>query len=111
MRSEARLLLAALALSGAALGSDKTFVAPFDWKGNHAVTVANGAATTVWWNEDAWDVRCPGPFVPFAPFDPPKGPCMGSSTLGTAVYSPPVTRSVGEIASSHQCPLVTNLEA
>jgi hypothetical protein len=32
-------------------------VEDFRWSGNHAATIANGAATTVWWDEDCFDAR------------------------------------------------------
>ncbi len=34
-----------------------TFHEDFAWQGNHAATIKGGTATTVWWNEDNWDVR------------------------------------------------------
>lgn len=35
----------------------QTFTENFPWKGNHAASVHDNHATTVWWNPDSWDAR------------------------------------------------------
>ncbi|GEM_PF-1946664 len=40
-----------------AAAKGREFHDEFRWLGRHAATIADGHGTTVWWNEDAWDVR------------------------------------------------------
>jgi hypothetical protein len=47
----------ALIGANAAQAAGNTFFEPFTWQGNHAAVINGGAATTVWWNENNWDVR------------------------------------------------------
>ncbi len=56
------LLTSLLPLSASAGRVESTssgyrFVEDFRFQGNHAAHIANGAATTVWWDESSWDAR------------------------------------------------------
>lgn len=50
-----RVLTAALLAAAPAGAQD--FIESFTWSGRHAATINGGAHTSVWWNEDNWDVR------------------------------------------------------
>jgi hypothetical protein len=43
------------------------FVEDFRWQGNHAATIAAGAATTVWLDESSWDVRGDTAYIAVTP--------------------------------------------
>jgi hypothetical protein len=43
------------------------FVEDFRWQGNHAATIAGGAATTVWLDEGSWDARGDTAFIAVEP--------------------------------------------
>ncbi len=68
------LLIAGQVLAPAALAghvvSDNgryRFLEDFRWKGNHAATIAAGAATTVWMDESSWDVRGDTSYIAVTP--------------------------------------------
>ena len=45
------------------------FIENFNFSGNHAAHIANGSATTVWWDESAWDVRGDTSFISVMPIN------------------------------------------
>jgi hypothetical protein len=69
------LLLTSFAISPAFAGrvestsSGYRFVEDFRYQGNHAAHIANGAATTVWWDEASWDARGDTSYTAVEPFN------------------------------------------
>jgi hypothetical protein len=50
-------------------GTHWRFEESFSFQGNHAATIANGAASTVWWNESSWDARGDSSYTAVMPFN------------------------------------------
>lgn len=52
-----------------ATGQGLEFRESFPYSGNHAATIANGSASTVWWDEASWDVRGDSNYISVTPQD------------------------------------------
>ena len=65
------LLCSVIAIAGTVeqTVNGNVFSEKFVWEGNHAATILNGAATTVWWDESSWDVRGDTSFISVSPID------------------------------------------
>jgi|CXWL01.1.fsa_nt_gi hypothetical protein len=81
------LLLSPMVASAQAIYADgfedteHVFFEPFTWSGNHASTIGHDdhVGSTVWWNEDNWDVRGDTGYLPtaFPSFPAPIGTASG----------------------------------